>query len=414
MKRLVVFGVLILCLCAVLIAGDKEGKKEMEKFEKEYPDDPVCVITTSMGDIYLELFAAEAPKTVNNFIELAEGLKAYADFKTVSRPFYDNLIFHRVIKDFMIQGGCPKGDGTGNPGYKFEDEINASALGLDKIKVVDQKTGNAHPWLMVRSQQDFIQAVLLPLAGSMGITTDDQLKERQEELDNKVKELTIKDYYEIIGYKYADTLKSHELKKGVIAMANAGPDTNGSQFFINLKDTPWLTGKHTVFGKVVKGMDVVEKMGEVKVNNRSKPLTDVKIKSIRIYKDKQKIKTDDVEAEIYDVYDPVKAGEQINYIISLSNHGKQALSNIKFECILPKEITYVSTLGSTQAKNSKDLLTFEPLNSLKTGESARWLVVAKAEKDGVINFNVKITGDNIPNKIADIVVTEKTTVSKTE
>ena len=100
---------------------------------------PVGIIKTSQGDIRLELFAAQAPETVKNFIDLAEGRKTYTDSKTqkkVKTPFYDNLIFHRVIKNFMIQGGCPLGNGTGGPGYTFADEINAVDLGLDKIRAV--------------------------------------------------------------------------------------------------------------------------------------------------------------------------------------------------------------------------------------------------------------------------------------
>ena len=124
----------------------------------------VATMSTNHGDITIELFDEDAPKTVDNFKKLA------AD------GFYDGLIFHRIIKDFMIQGGCPQGTGTGGPGYKFEDEANNGV--------------------------------------------------------------------------------SHE--RGVLSMANAGPNTNGSQFFITHVATPWLNGKHTVFGKVVEGMDVVD------------------------------------------------------------------------------------------------------------------------------------------------------------
>jgi len=122
-----------------------------------------ATIHTSMGDIELELFAEDAPKTVENFTKLA------------GDGFYDGLVFHRVIPDFMIQGGCPRGDGTGDAGYKFEDEFN-----------------------------------------------------------------------------------DHPIVRGTLAMANAGPNTNGSQFFITHVATPHLNGKHTVFGKVVSGHDVVD------------------------------------------------------------------------------------------------------------------------------------------------------------
>jgi cyclophilin family peptidyl-prolyl cis-trans isomerase len=121
-------------------------------------------MTTSKGDIVFEMFDDDAPKTVGNMRELAE------------KGFYDGLTFHRIIRDFMIQGGCPKGTGTGGPGYQFEDEFN-----------------------------------------------------------------------------------QHKIVRGALAMANSGPNTNGSQFFIVTTDAaPWLDGKHTVFGKVTSGMEVVD------------------------------------------------------------------------------------------------------------------------------------------------------------
>ena len=145
-------------------------------------------IETSMGDISLKLFPDKAPKTVNNFVYLAE------------KGFYDGTIFHRVIPDFMVQGGDPEGNGTGGPGYQFEDEIN-------DVKLV----------------------------------------------------------------------------KGKLAMANAGPDTNGSQFFVvTAKDTAWLDGKHTVFGEVSEGMEVVMKISEVDRGQNDKPTEDVTVKKVTI------------------------------------------------------------------------------------------------------------------------------------
>ena len=248
----------------------------------EDPNDPVAVIKTSMGEIQVELFAREAPKTVANFLGLAEGTKEFKDPKTgemVKRPYFDGLVFHRVIKDFMIQGGCPLGNGMGDPGFKFEDEIDAKALGLADLKAF--QSGRPHGWLMIRSQPEFQQKILQPLLQSMGISTQDQLEQRQDEVQKRLDALTLKDVYELMGYKYQDGVGAHKPLKGVLAMANSGPNTNGSQFFLNLKDTDWLTGKHTVFGKVVKGMDVVEKIGEVKTGPGNKPLEPVTILSIR-------------------------------------------------------------------------------------------------------------------------------------
>ncbi len=151
-----------------------------------------AVIETDKGNIKLELYPADAPKTVANFVSL------------INRGFYNGLKFHRVISDFMIQSGDPKGDGTGGPGYAFGDEINPWSLGLS--------------------------------------------------------EETIKSY-EAQGYKYTKDLTSHKMTPGALAMANAGANTNGSQFFIvTQQDQPHLDGKHTVFGRVVEGMDVVLKI----------------------------------------------------------------------------------------------------------------------------------------------------------
>jgi cyclophilin family peptidyl-prolyl cis-trans isomerase len=147
-----------------------------------------ATMRTSEGDVVLELFDEDAPKTVANFKQLA------------GQGFYDGLVFHRVIPDFMIQGGCPQGTGTGGPGYSFEDEIN-----------------------------------------------------------------------------------EHKVVRGALAMANAGPDTNGSQFFIVTTDAaPWLDGKHTVFGRVVEGMDAVQAIEQAPRDPRDKPLEDRRIESLTI------------------------------------------------------------------------------------------------------------------------------------
>ena len=143
-----------------------------------------ATMETSLGTIELELFDAEAPKTVENFVGLA------------GKGFYDGLIFHRVIPDFMIQGGCPDGTGMGGPGYRFEDEQS--------------------------------------------------------------------------GYP---------VDRGYLAMANAGPNTNGSQFFIVTADScPWLNGKHTVFGRVTSGMDVVDAIQSVPRDARDRPREPVTMK----------------------------------------------------------------------------------------------------------------------------------------
>lgn len=164
-----------------------------------------AVFNTSEGKIVTRLFEKDAPKTVTNFIELAEGKREWVHpttSKKSSEKLYDGSIFHRVIPDFMIQGGDPAGTGFGGPGYKFEDETKGSPHKFDK--------------------------------------------------------------------------------KGKLAMANAGPNTNGSQFFITVAPTDWLTGKHTIFGEVVEGQDIVEKISKVSRNAQDKPHNSVVIESLVI------------------------------------------------------------------------------------------------------------------------------------
>jgi cyclophilin family peptidyl-prolyl cis-trans isomerase len=132
----------------------------------------------------------------------------------------------------------------------------------------------------LRSRQDFQQKIVGPLIRKLGIKPD-EFAARQAEIQSKIDALTLLEAYTNMGYVYSDSLKSSPPKRGVIAMANSGPNTNGSQFFINLVDTPHLTGKHTVFGKVTQGMDIVDKMGIAKVGAGSRPATPIKILSIR-------------------------------------------------------------------------------------------------------------------------------------
>jgi peptidyl-prolyl cis-trans isomerase A (cyclophilin A) len=160
------------------------------------PNETYAAFDTTEGKFKVKLFADKAPNTVNNFVSLADGSKT-------GKPFYDGTTFHRVIPDFMIQGGCPLGTGTGGPGYKFADEF--------------------HP-----------------------------------------------------------TLK--HTKGGLLSMANAGPNTNGSQFFVTVAATPWLDNKHSIFGEVTEGYDVVEKISKVPRGAQDRPVTEVRINSVTIEK----------------------------------------------------------------------------------------------------------------------------------
>ena len=252
-------------------------------FSREDFDNPVVEIRTNVGSMILELFPDEAPLAVANFLGLAEGTLPWIDPETgeqVLRPLYDGSIFQRVIDGFMIQGGSPTGSGAGNPGFQFRDEINARSLGLDKMQVIDQ-TGSPHPILAISNQQDFQQKILIPLYQEMGISSQDELDANIDAVNRRIRNMTVKESFENLGYQYTERIISRMPVRGVIALANSVPNSNGSQFFINLVDTDWLAGKHTVFGKVRVGLDVLDAIGKVEVDSQSRPLQDIVIFSIR-------------------------------------------------------------------------------------------------------------------------------------
>ncbi len=277
-------------ICTLLIAIFCMGL-----FAEEKGKNPTVIIKTNHGNIIAELFPEIAPKTVQNFIDLAEGKKEFTNPKTnekMTAPFYDGLKFHRVMKNFMIQGGCPLGDGMGGPGYKFEDEINADSLGLDKEKFLNE-AGQLNEKLRIYPQQQLQQMLAQPVFAKLGINSQETFvakqKEFQEEMNKTVQAMTVKKFYESIGYKYDDKLKSLPVKKGFLAMANAGPNTNGSQFFINVRDNLYLDGKHTVFGEVKEGFDIVEKISLLPTNSEDAPKEPVIIESIRLVKESDKV-----------------------------------------------------------------------------------------------------------------------------
>ncbi len=250
-----------------LILGACNSKNEASK-----KGDRIVIIKTNMGDITLELFSGLAPKTVANFVDLASG-------KKTGKPFYDGLIFHRVIKDFMIQGGCPLGTGTGGPGYSFEDECYADGELL---------TGN------VDSEEkalEVFQAILVPYLQKNGHESNKEIVDLVTECGNQqsgkpLMGKTIEDYQKLTGQEDKKFYTRGELKAsvdyGTICMANSGPNTNGSQFFIVTKKDgcDWLNGKHTVFGKVIDGMDVVLKIQDVKTGAQDKPIEKVVIEEV--------------------------------------------------------------------------------------------------------------------------------------
>jgi len=270
---------ILLCLLVALaaIAADPAANR------------PLVEITTSHGVIRAALYADEAPVTVATFLGLATGEKPFTDRdgKPAQRPFYDGLGFHRIIAGFMIQGGDPLGTGQGGPGFHFADEINAASLGLDREKVFvgpGMAIDDINPQCRHRIAQ-FSALFIRPALEARGLgaqTPPAQLEAMVQQLLPELQKVTLQQFYERIGFRYDASLPpSHPPKRGNLAMANAGPATNGSQFFINLVDTPHLTGQHTVFGEVVAGMEVVEAIAGVAVDQQGRPAQPVTIVSIR-------------------------------------------------------------------------------------------------------------------------------------
>ncbi len=258
-------------------------EKVIPTLEEKMADEsnPLVLMETSMGDMILELYPKAAPKTVENFIGLAEGTKEFTDTdgKKVKRPYYDGLTFHRVIPNFMIQGGDIQGDGRGGPGYYFEDEISLAALGLDKITLKDS------PQYQREAQSAARERVFAKLNIKSQADLDKKMQqanaEFQKELQNVMK-LTVGEALKAAGYQYNEGLPSVPVAQYTLAMANAGPNTNGSQFFLNLVDNFYLNGKHTVFGKVLKGRAVMEKIAAVERDQQDRPKTPVLIKKVRV------------------------------------------------------------------------------------------------------------------------------------
>lgn len=184
---------------------------------KNLPDGLYANIETTKGDMFVKLHEKEAPMTVANFVGLAEG-KIKNDAKPLGTPFYNGIVFHRVIQNFMIQTGDPKGTGAGGPGYSFQDEPDENLL--------------------------------------------------------------------------------HD-GKGVLSMANSGPNTNGSQFFITEVPTPWLDGKHTVFGRVIDGLEVIDSIAAVEKNQQDRPLNDIVINRVETLR----------KGKAYEKYEPATAFE---------------------------------------------------------------------------------------------------------
>jgi peptidyl-prolyl cis-trans isomerase A (cyclophilin A) len=287
MKKILTLAVVfVFFLSCAQKATDEAKKTESKENTSTETVKPVATIETNMGTIKIELWPENAPKTVENFTGLANGTKEWTDPVTnqkVTRPFYDGLIFHRVISDFMIQGGCPFGKGNGGPGYMFEDETYEQG---------EEITGK------IESEEAAVQVfqkVIVPhlqAAGNDPSKINPEIKEIVDKVmaansGEEIMKHTVEFFVEKTGYEgkvYSQGAVKAPVEYGTIAMANSGPNTNGSQFFIVTKKdgTPWLDGKHTVFGKVIEGMDVVHKIEAVEKGEQDRPVEEVKMIKVRV------------------------------------------------------------------------------------------------------------------------------------
>ena len=288
LKKMSVIAMFLLILLVSVSCGNNKTEKVNEKKAVENKESvasrPIAVMETSLGTIEIELTPDLTPVTVANFIGLAEGTKEWTvptSGEKVKKPFYDGLIFHRVINDFMIQGGCPLGNGTGGPGYKFEDECYTVGTKAITGEIKDENVAN-------RIAGEVVVPYLRKTAKEQ---QDKDLLAILEQCNKKrsikpIMQHPVEYYLKKTSYKgnFVEKKMNGSVDYGTLCMANSGPNTNGSQFFIVTKKggCSWLNGKHTVFGKVIKGMDVVHKIEATPKGARDKPKEDVVIKSIRI------------------------------------------------------------------------------------------------------------------------------------
>ncbi len=276
-------------IAGIAAAGCRSSNKDnyLNKLEEKMKNEqnPLVSMKTNMGEIVIELYSDAAPETVKNFLELAEGTKEFTDPKDGQKkkePYFNGVTFHRVIDGFMIQGGDRKGDGTGGPGYRFNDEISAAALGLNKLTLAEAPQYQRE--LQMAAQQKVFQ--------ELGIRSQEDIDKKMDAVNaafqkavTQLKNSTVEELLTTSGYQYNNQLPSVPNETFTLSMANSGPNTNGSQFFINLADNAFLNGKHTVFGKVLKGREIAKSISKVEKDQRDKPVKQVVIESVIRLKD---------------------------------------------------------------------------------------------------------------------------------
>lgn len=255
-------ALLTLCASALTSADLTSATQAMED-----PSHPLILMRTSRGDVYIELFPESAPRNVANFIALAEGRVNMFDIDTgqsVTPHYYDGKTFHRVLRNYLVQSGASSTAQDPRPENALPDEINARDLGLNDIKVLDE-SGAPNAWLNLQNNADFQAQILQPMYQKLDIRSPEQVQARQYELHKLLSEMSLQQAYENQGYQFNNRLPARMPVRGSVAMANSGPNTNQSEFFITLIDSPWLAGKTTIIGEVVEGMEIVERIDQAAV-----------------------------------------------------------------------------------------------------------------------------------------------------
>ena len=293
----------LLLLCTIVLA--------FTACNDEYPDldnGIYAEFKTNKGTFLAELYYEATPMTVASFVSLAEGTSTMAEAEFEGKPFYNGLTFHRVIEDFMIQGGDPEGTGSGGPGYKFPNEI-------------------------------------------------------------------------------VDTL-THD-SKGILSMANSGPNTNGSQFFITLKETPWLDGMHTVFGKVVQGIEVVEEIGSMETSETDAPVEKVVMEEVNIIRKGSEAKNFEaanvLDQELQNFQAETEAKEQQQ--IQERQERQQRFDNLKAEAEELESGLQIAYLEQGEGPQPKlgDTVMVNYQGYLTDGEIFDTNVAEVAEEAGILN-----------------------------
>ena len=254
----------LLALVATAARADADSARQA----MEDPGNPLFLLSTSRGEIYIEMLPREAPANTARVMALARGEVEITDPDngfSFSPEYYDGQRFHRVLPGFVIQAASPAYHPLGAPGEALADEINADALGLAAEPVLMPDAG-VNPLLDISDEDAFAAEVLAPLYAAMNIDDATELVARQDDVYARLQALTVKSLYEMQGYRYVDRFPTRPISRGIVALANRGPNSNGAEFFIALDDLPTLDGRYTVIGRVVEGMTVADEIGATAVD----------------------------------------------------------------------------------------------------------------------------------------------------